>query len=55
MKKKRGEEEKGEKRGKKRRRNDRQETGIDCAKNQDTVFTLRGSTSEKWRHLRERK
>lgn len=41
--------------GKKRRRNDRQETGIDCAKNQDTVFTLRGSTTEKWRHLRERK
>lgn len=53
MKKMRGEEgKKGEKRNKKRGGNDRQETGIGCEKNQGTAFTLRGSTTQEWRHLR---
>lgn len=51
MKKKRGE---GEKVRKGKRRDDRQETEIDCEK-QDGVFTLRDATREKWRHLRGKK
>lgn len=37
---------------KKRGGNDRQETGIGCEKNQGAAFTLRGSTTQEWRHLR---